>query len=59
MNKQVLTMEEIISSVKPLAEKYNIREVYIFGSYARGEADGESDVDILAVGGDGFKLKIF
>lgn len=56
MNKDILTFDDIISIVKPLAEKYHIREVYLFGSYARGEADAESDVDILAVGGDGFKL---
>lgn len=56
MNKDILTFDYIISIVKPLAEKYHIREVYLFGSYARGEADAESDVDILAVGGDGFKL---
>ncbi len=54
MEKRILTFEEIIRIVKPLAEKYHIKEVYIFGSYARGEADGESDVDILAVGGEGF-----
>lgn len=56
MNKKILTFDEIISIVKPLAEKYNISEVYIFGSYARGEADSESDVDVLAVGGKDFKL---
>jgi len=54
--KKVLSIEEIIAAVKPLAEKYHIGEVYIFGSYARGEADENSDVDILAVGGNGFKL---
>lgn len=54
--KNILTLSEIAAVIKPLAEKYHIREVYIFGSYARGEADGESDVDVLAVGGENFKL---
>lgn len=57
MNKQVLTLGDIIRIVRPLAEKYRISEVYIFGSYARGEADGESDVDILVVGGRDFQKK--
>ena len=57
MEKRILTFEEIIRIVKPLAEKYHIKEVYIFGSYARGEADGESDVDILAVDGEKFILR--
>lgn len=56
MNKTVLTIDESIRIVKPLTEKYHISEVYIFGSYARGKADGKSDVDILAVGEEGFKL---
>lgn len=55
-NKKILEFSDIISIVKPIAEKYNINEVYIFGSYARGEADGDSDVDVLAVGGKDFKL---
>ena len=57
MNNQILTLEEIIRIVKPLAEKYHISAVYIFGSYARCEADGESDVDILVNGGTDFNKK--
>ncbi|MCD8149978.1 MAG: nucleotidyltransferase domain-containing protein, partial [Clostridiales bacterium] len=42
--------------VKPIALKYKVREIYIFGSYARGEATIESDLDFLVFGGKQFKL---
>ena len=32
------------------------KEIYLFGSYARGEADENSDLDFLVFGGEGFKL---
>ena len=28
-------------------EKYHVKEIYLFGSYARGEADAQSDLDFL------------
>ncbi len=56
MSKQVLTIEKITAIVKPLAQKYHVKEVYLFGSYARGEADENSDLDFLVYGGEGFKL---
>ena len=60
MSKQILTIEKITAMVKPLAQKYHVKEVYLFGSYARGEADENSDLDFLVFGGEGFKLtKIF
>lgn len=37
-------------------EKYHVKEIYLFGSYARGEADAQSDLDFLILGGDGFRL---
>ena len=43
----VYTLEQLRSLVAPVAEKYRLKAVYIFGSYARGEATEESDVDIL------------
>ena len=49
-------IEDIIIIVKPLAKKYNIKEVYLFGSYARNEATSDSDIDLLVYGGDNFKL---
>ena len=56
MSKQILTVEKITAIVKPLAQKYHIKEVYLFGSYAWGEADENSDLDFLVFGGEGFKL---
>ena len=43
----VYTLEEISRRVRPVAEKYKLKAVYVFGSYARGEAREDSDVDLL------------
>ncbi len=37
---------EIQNKVMPIAQKYNISEIYLFGSYARNEANEKSDVDL-------------
>ena len=41
------TIEEIKHRITPVAEKYRLTAVYLFGSYARGNATAESDVDLL------------
>ena len=41
------TIEEIKQRITPVAEKYGLAAVYLFGSYARGEASAESDIDLL------------
>ena len=41
------TVDEIKRRIAPVARKYRLAAVYLFGSYARGEATGESDVDLL------------
>lgn len=55
MENRQLTVENIVNLVKPIAEKYRVREMYLFGSYARGEAREDSDLDFLVFGGEDFK----
>ena len=40
------TIPELRSIISPLAEKYGAQRVYLFGSYARGDAHHGSDVDL-------------
>ncbi|MCR5490644.1 MAG: nucleotidyltransferase domain-containing protein [Bacilli bacterium] len=49
---RVLTIKQIKDKIRPVMAKHKIEEVYLFGSYARGEANGESDVDIYCSHGD-------
>ena len=43
----IYTIDELRAIILPIAQKHKISAVYLFGSYARGEATEESDVDIL------------
>ena len=43
----IYTIDEISSRIRSVAEKYHLKAVYLFGSYARGEARDDSDVDLL------------
>lgn len=43
----VYTLDEIARRIRPVAEKYRLKAVYVFGSYARGEAQEDSDIDLL------------
>lgn len=43
----VYTIQEIRSKVLPILEKYRIPAMYLFGSYARGDATEDSDLDFL------------
>jgi predicted nucleotidyltransferase len=44
----VYTIAEIKDIVGPIASKYSLHSVYVFGSYARNEATENSDLDLLA-----------
>ena len=43
----IYTIDEIRRKVVPIAKKYGVKKLSLFGSYARGEADDQSDVDFL------------
>ncbi|MCL2087399.1 MAG: nucleotidyltransferase domain-containing protein [Oscillospiraceae bacterium] len=43
----IYTLKELSEKISPIARKYDIPTVYIFGSYARGDATDDSDVDVL------------
>ena len=43
----IWSIEELTEKIRPIAERHGLKEVYLFGSYARGDATEESDVDLL------------
>ena len=53
---KVYTIEEIRAKAVPIAKKYGVKKLSLFGSYARGEADEKSDLDFLYDSGNG-KIK--
>ena len=48
----VLSREAIRYLILPAVKKYNLSSVILFGSYARGDAGPESDVDLIIDGGN-------
>ena len=47
MNDTVYSIEQIKHIVSPVAEKHGVDKVFLFGSYARGNAKPSSDIDLL------------
>ena len=43
----IYAVDEIARIVRPIAQRYRLRAVYLFGSYARGAATEDSDIDLL------------
>lgn len=43
----ILNLVDIKTAVENTSSKYSIKKVSLFGSYANGEANEESDVDLL------------
>ena len=45
MCDKVYTLDEIKALSMPIAMRHGVEKLYLFGSYARGEATPESDLD--------------
>lgn len=43
----ILTIDKITDKVKKVFDKYDVSYAYLFGSYAKNKAKGNSDIDIL------------
>ncbi len=52
ISPSILTIKQIKERIRPVIQKHGIKEVYLFGSYARGEANSNSDIDIYCDSGD-------
>jgi len=48
----MLNRSDIKDALQTIAPKYGIERVYLFGSYARGDANEDSDFDFRIVGGN-------
>ena len=46
----IYAVDEIARIVRPIAQRYGLRAVYLFGSYARGAATEDSDLLIDTTG---------
>jgi len=47
MNDVIYSIDEIQRIVAPIATKYDVDRVFLFGSYARGDASSNSDLDFV------------
>lgn len=51
MNDQIYTTEQIKNILTPIFQAYNIQRAILFGSYAKGTPQNNSDIDILVDSG--------
>lgn len=54
MSANVLNFSEIEYCVRSLLNKYHAEYALLFGSYARGQANSNSDIDLVVFGGKNF-----
>lgn len=49
--EKVYAFDEIRRIICPILQNYGVKRAYLFGSYARGEATEQSDIDLRIDGG--------
>lgn len=49
--EKIYALDEIQTIINPILKDYGVSRAYLFGSYARGEATGQSDIDLRIDGG--------
>ena len=51
MSDKIYTQEQIKSILYPVFKEYGVNKAFLFGSYVKGSAKAESDVDIVVDSG--------
>ncbi|MCD8018546.1 MAG: nucleotidyltransferase domain-containing protein [Clostridiales bacterium] len=51
MTNEIYTLKQIKNILNPVFKRYNIRRAVLFGSYGKGCANEQSDVDLLVDSG--------
>lgn len=46
MRDQIYSVGDLRAIIAPIAARHGVERIYLFGSYARGEATKNSDVDL-------------
>lgn len=55
-----LSIDDLRSVVLPLLKQYGLKRAFLFGSYARGEASDNSDIDLIVErGADSRRLSVY
>ncbi|MBP3284940.1 MAG: nucleotidyltransferase domain-containing protein [Clostridia bacterium] len=47
MSDKIYSIEEIKEIVVPICKKFFVKQLFLFGSYARKAANNQSDIDLL------------
>ena len=45
VRESLYTVDEVKKIVSPIAQRFDVKRMWLFGSYARGEATPDSDLD--------------